>query len=259
MNVRRGFVSQVGMGEELFDRAAAAGYDHVELMLDGDWSREALETAPERVADPLDEHGLDLLVHLPFGGFDVGSPHPKVREGSVAELAACIETAGELGAEKAVLHAESTAWKPVVGDDERIDLVVDSVRELIDVADDAGVEICAENIPRATPSIHQFDRLFEETEVSMTVDTGHARMDGVDAGGVASMVRERPERISHFHLNDTRVADDEHLPFGAGTIDFGRIFEALRGVGWEGTLSLEVFTLDYGYVAESLDRLDALL
>lgn len=259
MDVRRGFVTQVGMGEELFDRAARAGYDHVELMMDGDWSREALEADPDRVADPVDEHDLDLLVHLPFGGFDVGSPHEKVREGSVAELTACIETAGGLGAEKAVLHAESNAWGPVADADDRIDLVADSVRALTDVADDAGVEVCAENIPRATPSIHQFDRLVDATDASMTVDTGHARMDGVDAGGIASMVRDDPDRVSHFHLNDTRVADDEHLPFGAGTIDFERVFDALRAVDWEGTLSLEVFTLDYDYVETSLDRLDDLL
>ncbi|WP_121821639.1 sugar phosphate isomerase/epimerase family protein [Halostella salina] len=257
MNVRRGFVTQIGMDAELFARAADAGYDYVELMLDGDWSREALEATPDRLREPLDEHDLDLLVHLPFGGFDVGSPHPHVREGSVEELSACLRTVGEFGAEKAVLHAESNAWKPAADEDERIDLVVDSVQELVDVGESVGVEVCAENIPRATPSIHGFDRLFEVTDVSMTVDTGHARMDGVDAGGIASMVADRPDRITHFHLNDTRVADDEHLPYGAGTVDFDRIFDALRAVDWTGTLSLEVFTLDYGYIAGSLDRLDA--
>jgi sugar phosphate isomerase/epimerase len=55
------------------------------------------------------------------------------------------------------------------------------------------------------------------------------------------------------------VADDEHLPFGSGTIDFDRIFDSLRDADWTGTLSLEVFTLDYDYVATSLDRLDRAL
>jgi sugar phosphate isomerase/epimerase len=67
MNVRRGFVTQVGMDGELFARAADAGYDYVELMLDGEWAREAIKADPARLREPLDEHGLDLLVHPPNG------------------------------------------------------------------------------------------------------------------------------------------------------------------------------------------------
>jgi sugar phosphate isomerase/epimerase len=259
MDVRRGFVTQVGMGEELFERAAEAGYDYVELMMDGDWSRESLEADPERLRTGLTNRDLDLMVHLPFSGFDPGSPHPHVRQGSVDELAACLHTAGEFGAEKAVVHAESNAWSPAWDEADRVDRVIDAVEELTAAGDEAGVEVCAENLPRATPSIHEFRRLFEATDVSMTVDTGHARMDGIDAGGIAAMVERNSERISHFHLNDTRVADDEHLPFGAGTIDFDRIFDTLRDADWTGTLSLEVFTLDYEYIATSLDRLDRAL
>ncbi|WP_254535992.1 sugar phosphate isomerase/epimerase family protein [Halomarina litorea] len=74
---------------------------------------------------------------------------------------------------------------------------------------------------------------------------------------MANFAAAHGERISHFHLNDTRRARDEHLPFGSGTIDFAAIFDALGD--WTGTLSLEVFTLDFEYVATSKERLDALL
>jgi sugar phosphate isomerase/epimerase len=92
----------------------------------------------------------------------------------------------------------------------------------------------------------------------MTLDTGHARVSGLDSAEIASFVGEHADRISHFHLNDTRGPSDEHLPFGAGTIDFEVIFDALPD-DWEGTMSLEVFTLDFDYIGASKERLDALL
>ena len=51
---------------------------------------------------------------------------------------------------------------------------------------------------------------------------------------------------------------DEHVPFGSGTIDFHAIFDTLPD-DWDGTLSLEVFTLDYGYIETSKTYLDELL
>ncbi|MFC6726806.1 sugar phosphate isomerase/epimerase family protein, partial [Halobium palmae] len=138
------------------------------------------------------------------------------------------------------------------------DRVVDSVLTLDAHAEERGVELCAENVPHSVFRTHEFSRLLAETNVSMTLDTGHARMDGRDAGGIASFVDDHADRISHVHLNDTRGTSDEHLPFGAGTIDFERVFEAFPD-DWDGTLSLEVFTLDYGYVGTSKERLDALL
>ncbi|MFB9804192.1 sugar phosphate isomerase/epimerase family protein [Haladaptatus pallidirubidus] len=174
------------------------------------------------------------------------------------EVQAAVETASAFGATKGVLHASSSAWKPawdaeIIGSN-----VVRSVREIDEFADELGFEICVENIPDGWFTIHDFDRIFEETDASMTLDTGHARIDGLDSGGTASFVGRHGDRISHFHLNDTRRAKDEHLPFGSGTIDFREIFAALPD-GWNGTLSLEVFTLDYGYIETSKAYLDTLL
>ena len=92
----------------------------------------------------------------------------------------------------------------------------------------------------------------------MTLDTGHARMNGMDSGAMAEFLDTHGDRVGHLHLNDSRLPKDEHLPFGAGTIDFERVFEPLRD-GWTGTFSLEVFTDDWGYLETSVDRLDELL
>jgi sugar phosphate isomerase/epimerase len=241
---------------EAVEAAAEFGFDFVEVMLDGAGHRERIDT--DRVAAAFDDAGLDALVHLPFGGLDPGSPFPAVREGSVSELTAHLDAAAAFGAEKAVLHPTTNAWSPAHDDEDLRANAVESVRALRTAAADRGIELCPENIPRSIFRTHDMGRLFEATEVPMTLDTGHARVDGRDSAGIAAFVGDHADRIGHVHLNDTRVASDEHVPFGSGTIDFERIFGAFPD-GWTGTLSLEVFTLDYGYIETSGRRLGELL
>lgn len=257
MGASVGFVTQLGMDHgETIERADEAGFDFVELMMDGAGERTRLDE--RAVRDALDRSDLDLLVHLPFA-LDVGSPYEHVRVGAVSELEAAIETAADLGARKGVCHAASDAWSPAWDDETIRENVFASIAELDAVGRDHGVELCVENVPGGFVTIHDFDALFERTDASMTLDTGHARIDGFDADGMAALVERHPERISHVHLNDTRQPADEHLPFGAGTIEFDRLFAAMGAVDWRGTLSLEVFTLDFEYLETSEHRLDRLL
>ncbi len=256
MNAKTGFVTQIGMNyEEAFEAAADLDFDYVELMMDGATERQRID--PTAVRTKAEQCGIDLAVHLPFS-LDIGSPFEHVREGAVREVQAAIETASEFGATKGVVHASSNAWRPAWDADEIGSNVVESVATLDEFARDRGFEICVENIPGGWFSIHDFDRIFADTDASMTLDTGHARIDGLESAEIAQFAGEHGDRISHFHLNDTRGPKDEHLAFGSGTIDFGEIFGALPD-DWDGTLSLEVFTLEYGYIETSKTYLDELL
>lgn len=259
MDVRTGFVTQAGMDHEAaLDAAADSGFDFVELMMDGAGERSRLDGRTDEFCSLLAARDLGLLVHLPFGGLDLGSPFEHVREGSIRELTATLDTAAALGAEKAVVHPTTNAWSAAWEVDDLRTNVVDSMLRLDEHAHAQAVELCAENIPRSIFRTHEFPHLLDQTDVSMTLDTGHARMDGRDSAGIAAFAGRFSHRISHLHLNDTRQAQDEHLPFGAGNIDFSVIFDAL-GSDWTGTLSLEVFTHDFDYLDVSKRRLDELL
>jgi sugar phosphate isomerase/epimerase len=255
MDATTGFVTQLGMEyEAAFDVAAESDLDFVELLMDGDHERRSLD--PAAVREAADDRDLDLLVHLPFA-LDVGSAYEHVRDGAIRELVAAAETAAEMGAVKGVAHATSKAWGPAWDDADLREIVLESVREVDDETPD-DFEVCFENIPRGAFSTGNFPDLFADTDAAMTLDTGHARVDGLDSAAMAEFVARHADRISHFHLNDTRKAQDEHLPFGAGTIDFEQVLGALPD-DWSGTLSLEVFTLDYGYVSVSKEYLDDVL
>ena len=256
MAVRRGFVTQVGMGyEESFARADDYGLDFVEVMLDG--AHERIRLDPDAVRESAADHDLDLLVHLPFA-LDIASPFEHVREGALRELLAAIETAVECGAEKGVVHASTSAWSAAWDPQELRPNLFETVRELDEFARSHDFAVCVENIPGDLLPAGEFPELFAETEARMTLDTGHARMNGLSSGEMGDLLATHGDRITHIHLNDTRKPADEHLPFGSGTIDFERVLAPLSQ-GWAGTLSLEVFTRDWDYIETSVEHLDALL
>jgi sugar phosphate isomerase/epimerase len=258
METSIGFVTQQEMAlDEALATAERAGFDHVELLLDGSLHRTELADRTEEVRARLTGRGLDALVHLPFP-IDLGSPHERQREGGIAELRACLDLAAALDARAAVVHPDGTAWGAAWDDETVRPLVHDSLRRLDEHASERGIELCAENLFDSPHTIADLPDLLAATPVSVTLDTGHARISGYDAADTAAFVREHAGRIGHVHLNDSRRPADEHLPFGAGTIDFHEILGAFPA-DWTGTLSLEVFTDDADYLVESGRRLEATL
>lgn len=264
--MRTGFVSfdRLDYGESI-SKAAELGFDFLELMLDGDAHRASLADETTEVADRLGERQLDLLVHCPYPLL-IGSPHEHQRHGAVEELKRCIDVAAEIGAEKGVVHPDSYGWDRVWDESTMAEFVAASVRELDSFARDRGVEICVENhFRRGALDVRQLGDLLETTEASLTFDTGHAALAGLDEASMAAFLDEHRERVSHLHLNDNRHSGsgyrgrDEHLPLGYGTLDFETILEPLLERPWDGTASIELDTADFEYLRASQRRLERLL
>ncbi len=249
--LRLGFVAQLVMDwDQTLAEAARMDLDYVELMMDGDTDRTALAEMSDEVRAAGAERDVDLLVHLPFA-LDIGSPYDHVREGACREIEAALDAASAIGAEKAVLHASSDAFSPAWDRDIVQEHILDSVRRLDSYGTTQGVEVCVENIPEGWLTLDEFPAVFERTDASMTLDTGHAYVDGYDSAAQREFVAEHADRISHVHVNDTRKPADEHLPTGAGFLAFDTILDPLD----EATLSVEVFTGSYEYVEMSAETL----
>lgn len=249
-----GFVTQLDMElETAIEQAGELGFDHIEVMMDGPGIRTSLEDGKDSLEALLDDHGLTFMVHLPFK-LDIGSPHDHVREGAITELEHCLDTASGMDAVKAVVHAESQAWLPAWEATEIQARILAAVRHLDGYAAGRGIDLCVENIPEGFFALHDFDLLFSETDAAMTLDTGHARVDGFTDEDMARFVADWTDRIDHVHINDVRQPQDEHLPFGAGSMDFETVLSPLQD-DWQGSPSLEVFTPNYDYLRISREKL----
>jgi sugar phosphate isomerase/epimerase len=62
--------------------------------------------------------------------------------------------------------------------------------------------------------------------------------------------------LRHVHLHDNKGGtQDLHLPLGTGNLDLSHLIAQLRRTGYDGTITLEVFSTDRHYLAYSRDVL----
>ena len=257
MTIRQGFMIEGDANPaKSFAFAAEHGFEFVELNMENGFQRARIDT--DRIHTSAVEYGLDLVVHLPYG-VDVASPHEHARRGARREMAAAMETAAAMDAKKGVFHARSFA-KPDAWDLEWVrDLIFESVDE-VSAAGPAVFEACAENLKGPFVDASDFPAIFERTDATVCLDTGHAYATGYDGAWQADLIREHGDRISHLHLNDTRRDDnDKHLPVGMGQIDFTVIARALRETEWAGTCTHELYSFGHDYAAHGKATFDRLL
>jgi sugar phosphate isomerase/epimerase len=58
----------------------------------------------------------------------------------------------------------------------------------------------------------------------------------------------------HVHVSDNKRVNDDHLPLGVGTIDWPEQLGLLKASGYDGTITVEVFTPDRTFVVDSAER-----
>jgi inosose dehydratase len=104
-------------------------------------------------------------------------------------------------------------------------------------------------------SNEDLERFLQATgpSVSLTIDTGHAALGGVDA---VSFIQAHPERVAHVHCKDVRgdvfrkltkgggsflngVLDGMFTVPGDGDLDFGAVMRALGHIGYGGWIIVE--------------------
>ncbi|MFW5919156.1 MAG: sugar phosphate isomerase/epimerase family protein [Halanaeroarchaeum sp.] len=239
--------------------AAIEGFDFVEVLLDGPYARERIADRRDTMRQTLPEQGLDVVVHLPFA-VDPGSPFTPVRKGAVEELTAGMDLAADLGAERVVFHPSSDAWDLGWDEAETREFVHDALDDLVPAARNRELEPALENVVSSYYDVTTVPELLERyPEATMTFDTSHALLAGMDEAGMADFCREHADRIGHLHLVDTRGGGDEHLPVGMGNVDFATILTGLADVGWSGTATLEIGTEDYDTIALGKRHVEELL
>lgn len=161
--------------------------------------------------------------------------------------------AGAIGAQNAVVHplCPLTVSDPLMGSDHReiMEMNLQMYRQLLPAAAETGVTVCAENIfadgvhreavPCFSTYAAELNELMDQLPgLKVCLDAGHATITGQSP---ADMVRQFGERLAALHLHANDHVHDLHIaPFegaGMGWDDFCR---ALKQVGYQGTVNLEV-------------------
>lgn len=231
---------------------AAMGLEFLDLTLEPP-AAAAWRVDPRAIRGTLARHGLGVVGHTAFY-LPMGSAFEDVRRASVCELRRCLEIFGIVGARWMNLHPDRHA--PMHDRRFFIEQNIRTIQELLPDARRLGVGLMIENLPGDYNSAPQLGELLDPIpELGLHLDIGHANLE-VPHNTTEEILTAYGTRLRHVHLHDNRGGQaDLHLPLGAGTVDLPETVGALKKCGYDGTITLEVFTPDRHYLKYSRDVL----
>ena len=244
---------------EEIETFAAYGFDYLELTLDPpEAHHETIRAARKEIARALGDRGMGLVIHLPTF-VSTADLTESIRKASVEEMFRSLDLAAEVGAEKVVMHPSTIGGLGPLVMDLAMGYAEESMRSMIRHGEALGLRVCLENMfPRCRAFFEpeHFDALMAHfPSLEMTLDTGHANIEGHSGARIFSFLRRFGGRIGHVHASDNKGTRDEHLPIGSGNIDFPALMRRLKEIGYNETVTLEVFSEDRRLLAKSRDRL----
>ena len=174
------------------------------------------------------------------------SYNDRAMEDSFKILEGAMDAASEAGAKYYTFHGTARLKKtPLIMDYERIASITGRIME---TCERHNVTLAYENVHWA---YYNFIGFFSELRKRLkglkgTLDIKQARQSGIP---YKDFIDEMGEDIVTVHVSDVNEDGKMCLP-GKGTTDFYDLFSRLYGVGFDGTVLLEVYKNDYNELNE---------
>ena len=241
---------------------AQMGFDYLELAMDPPMAHySTLSRNMDEIKQRLTDNGFGLVCHLPTFVLTADLTE-NIRRSSVDEMLKSLEVAAELGAPKVVLHPSIVFGMGSFVMDTVKTYFLEFLAKMVAAANRLKLTICLENMmPRNILGVEptDFEEIFEMySTLQMTLDTGHANI-GVPAGSrLLELVERFGNRLGHIHISDNLGTSDDHLAVGQGTVDFSTLISSLVDLGYDDTITLEIFDQDRRMLVESREKIKRL-
>jgi sugar phosphate isomerase/epimerase len=232
---------------------AAMGLGFIDLTLEPPLAA-SWKVTPVAIRRALEKHELDVVGHTAFY-LPIASGIEEIRRASLEELRRCVDVFAAIGARWMNVHPDRHA--PMHDRSFFVERNVATLRELLPYAGERGLGLMVENLPGDFNSAGQLGELLDPLpELGLHLDIGHANLMVVHST-VEEILVAYGGRLRHVHLHDNKGgAADLHLPLGTGTVDVRRAVRELKACGYDGTITLEVFTPDRHHLAYSRELLE---
>jgi sugar phosphate isomerase/epimerase len=234
------------------DWMAAAKLDFIDLTLEPPMAAAWMVNAPA-IRARLDQCGLGIVGHTAYY-LSIGSPFESVRQAAVSELRLCLDIFAQVGVRYMNVHPDRYA--PMHDHTFLVKRNIQILSDLIDYGRKVGVGIMLENLPGEFNTPNQLADLLDPLpDLGMHLDIGHANLQ-VPTNQTEPILARFQHRVRHVHLHDNNGGrDDLHLPLGSGKLNTVRCLGALKRSGYNGTITLEVFTPNVHDLLRSRDIL----
>jgi sugar phosphate isomerase/epimerase len=225
---------------------ANLGFDYVEI--GAEWpegTSQILHAKKDRIRSLLRKRKLFAICHTAWW-IDLSSQHEGVRRAWIEESKSKILVARELGIKSINFHTHAEGFNTFHKryQPEILDTFVSSMRELSRFAKKHGVGIILENAADRGEIVSFKDYKYIASKlpgVKVHLDVGHAFVNG-GMKSISDFIGTFGNRIEHLHFHDNHGQNDEHLPIGRGKIDYEKVVGMLKSIGYDKTITFEVFT-----------------
>jgi sugar phosphate isomerase/epimerase len=240
------------------DDISAMGFDYLEMSMDPPRAHHStLKKQKKEISEALTRYRMRVVCHLPTF-LCLADLTESIRAASLKEISDSLETAAEFNALKVVLHPPYVTGLGVFVMNEVRAHAHAGLSKIVEKADSLGLTLCLENMFAKTHMLVEpddFDRIFSLfPSLKFTLDTGHANIRSNSGRRILAFINRFSERLEHVHVSDNFGKEDSHLPIGAGTVDFAAIAKALKKIGYDKTVTFEIFSNDRNYLKMSRDK-----
>lgn len=228
--------------------AAANGFTFLDLTLEG--PRADLENLDQhRLGEIIRQTGLGVIGHtawyLPFA-----SPFARIRQAAVESVVETFDCFARLGAKWVNVHI--AAVPALFSREDMVRWNGECFAQIVERASGYPFGIMVEHIPDRDARVQEIRQILDvDARLHFHLDVGHAV---IGSDKLEGLLRALQKRLVHVHLSDNFCRSDDHLPLGAGRIDWKQTLRLLRQAGYDGTMTLEVFTPDRDYLLLSAQK-----
>jgi len=228
-------------------------FDFVDLTLEPTGAQ-ASNVDVDAVRDLLDKYRLEVVGHTAYY-LPIASPFQSFCDLAVEELRKCFTVFQALDTQKVNLHADEFTGA-VFSKDRAIARNIKAMKRITAIADQYGLKLMIENTIRLFNTVEELQILFETVEdAGFHLDVGHANLN-TQKNKTPEFLANFRDRLEHVHMSDNRSGSaDLHLPLGAGLVPWDKMIAEIKRSGYDGTITLEVFSRDRRYLLASRDKL----
>lgn len=230
-------------------RIAEDGFDFVDLSLEppSAWLPDGKD-----VGRLLGDLGLFAVGHTAYY-LPLASAFPELRVVARDLFRRALDTFADAGVELVNVHPDQRV--SMHGIEQVRARNAEAIAGLVHDAAARGITIMVENLDRLFSDVDDLGAIFDSVpDARFHLDVGHAnlRLGRGDRNRTPKLLGAFGDRLAHVHVSDNNGGpDDLHLPLGAGTIDWKAAIRALKDHGYDGTVTLEVFSREREHLRTS--------
>lgn len=225
------------------------GFDFIDLTLEppATWLPDGKE-----VGSLIADLGLQSVGHTAWH-LPIASPFPEIKKVARDLYKRGLDCFADAGVQLVNVHPDQKV--PMHSRDQVRKMNAEAIAQLAEDAAARGITLMVENLDRMFADVEDLRAILDACpDVDFHLDVGHAnlRLGMGEANRTASLLEAFGDRLAHVHLSDNRGGEgDLHLPLGAGTIDWKAAVRNLKAAGYDGTVTLEVFSREREYLRMS--------